>query len=125
VWDEVMQLTIVFIFNAYIHTNLIQKLPQNSVLKKRIMLSIRTGFSKALRVDFSSHISVGIDFAMCCITGGVQSYDDYQDGKISNAEEKGDMSMNQCQTTEVHAASKIVIHALTQIALAVTLTGIF
>jgi hypothetical protein len=78
--------------------------------------------------DFSSHIHVGPDFAMCCISGVVQSYDDYQDGKSSNAVEGGgggDISLNQCQTTKVHAASKIVNHALTQIALAVTLTGTF
>jgi hypothetical protein len=62
---------------------------------------------------------------MCCISCVVQSYDEYQDGKSSNAEEEGGMSLNQCQTTKVHAASKIVNHALTQIALAVTLTGIF
>jgi hypothetical protein len=70
-------------------------------------------------------MSVGIDFAICCISGVVQSYDDYQDGKSSNAVEEGDISLNQCQTTKVHAASKIVNHALTQIELAVTLTGTF
>jgi len=90
-----------------------------------MLFSIRTGFSKALRVDFSSHICVDIDFAMCCISGIVQSYDDYQNGKSGNAEVEGDMSLNQCQTTKVHADSKIVNHALTQIALAVTLTGTF
>jgi len=66
--------------------------------------------------DFSSRISIGIDFAMCCISDVVQPYDDYQDGKSSNAVEEGDISLNQCQTTKVHAASKIVNHALTQIA---------
>ena len=50
---------------------------------------------------------------MCCISGVVQSYDDYQDGKSSNAVEEGDISLNQRQTTKVHAASKIVNHALT------------
>jgi hypothetical protein len=39
--------------------------------------------------------------------------------------EEGDISLNQHQTIEVHAVSKIVNHALTQIALAVTLTGTF
>ena len=62
---------------------------------------------------------------MCCISGAVQSYVDYQDGKSSNAVEGGDISLNQCQTTKVHAASKIVNHALTQITLTVTLTGTF
>jgi hypothetical protein len=52
---------------------------------------------------------------MCSNSGSIKSYDDCQDGKNSNAVEEEDRhSLNQCQTTKVHAASKIVNHSLKQ-----------
>jgi len=90
VWDEVMQLTIVNYLNTDIHINLIQKLPQTSVLKKRMMTSKDWIQQSIEEFDFSSVISIGTDRVMCCISGDVKSYDDCQDGKSSNMVEEGD-----------------------------------
>jgi hypothetical protein len=71
----------------YIHINLTQKLPQNSVLKKKDDAFRKDWIQQGIEgFGFSSHISVGNDFAMCCTSGVVQSYDDYQDGKGSTVE---------------------------------------
>jgi hypothetical protein len=105
VWDEVMQW-------AYIHINteaaseFSTEEKDDAFHKDWIQQGIE-GF------DFSSHISLSNDFAMCCISGVVRSCDDYQDGKSSNGVEEGDINLNHCQKTKVYAASKIVNHALT------------